>query len=56
VEGEIIPREEVIVLSSDSELLGVGEAVLSSEEMRLLKRGVAVKVREGAYRSKTMEA
>lgn len=56
VEGEIIPREEVVVLSSSSKLLGVGEAVLSSEEMKLLERGVAVKIREGVYRSKTIEA
>lgn len=52
----IIPREEVIVLSSDSKLLGVGEAILSSDEMNSLIRGVAVKIREGIHSSNTMEA
>jgi len=43
----ILPRDEVLILNSKNELLGVGEAVLSSEEMKVMQRGVAVKTREG---------
>ncbi len=37
--------EEVLVLDSDSRLIGVGRANLSGREMRAFKRGVAVSVR-----------
>lgn len=43
----ILPRDEVLILNSKNELLAVGEAVLSSEEMEVMERGVAVKTREG---------
>ncbi|MEM2118766.1 MAG: PUA domain-containing protein, partial [Candidatus Bathyarchaeia archaeon] len=42
--GEIRAREEVIVVDEGGEVLAVGRAVLSSDEMRAFKRGVAVKV------------
>jgi uncharacterized protein with predicted RNA binding PUA domain len=40
-------RDEVIVLDEDGKILAVGRAVLSGEEMKAFKRGVAVKVRRG---------
>jgi len=45
---EIRPMEEVIVISDGGEVLAVGKAVLTGEEMKAFKKGVAVKVRRGA--------
>ena len=45
---EIRPMEEVIVISMEGEVLAVGKAVLTGEEMKAFKKGVAVKVRRGA--------
>jgi predicted RNA-binding protein (TIGR00451 family) len=42
-------RDEVIVLASDGRILAVGRSVLSGEEMKAFKRGVAVKVRRGSF-------
>ena len=58
VDGNIRPGMEVIVVNQNDELLAVGRAVLSGEEMILLNRGVAVRVRRGIYeedKSKTIE-
>lgn len=41
-------KDEVIVIDENGEVLAVGQAVLSGEEMKAFKRGVAVKVRRGA--------
>jgi uncharacterized protein with predicted RNA binding PUA domain len=46
-DGAIHSRDEVIVLDESGEVLAVGQAMLSGEEMKALKRGVAVKVRRG---------
>ncbi|MEM3506441.1 MAG: PUA domain-containing protein [Candidatus Bathyarchaeia archaeon] len=43
----IHPSDEVIVVTQEDELLGVGKAVLSGEEMIAFKNGVAVKIRKG---------
>ena len=50
VDDEIRPKQEVIVTDEDNQLLAVGHTVLSAEEMRVFKRGVAVKVRKGCER------
>ncbi|MEM0057367.1 MAG: PUA domain-containing protein [Candidatus Bathyarchaeia archaeon] len=47
-DGEIRPRDEVIVVNEKGEVLAVGKAVLSGDEMIAFKTGVAVKVRRGA--------
>jgi len=44
---EIRPKEEVIVLDRKGNVLAVGRAVLTGEEMKVFKTGVAVKVRKG---------
>ena len=44
---EIRPMEEVIVLNSHNEVIAVGRAVLSGDEMLEFRKGVAVKVRRG---------
>ncbi len=44
---EIRPKDEVIVLNEDGEVLAVGRALLSGKEMKAFKVGVAVKVRRG---------
>lgn len=44
---EIRPKDEVIVINEKGEVLAVGKAVLSGEEMAAFKTGVAVKVRRG---------
>ncbi|MEM1942646.1 MAG: PUA domain-containing protein [Candidatus Caldarchaeum sp.] len=41
----ITAGEETLVFNKSGELLGVGRAVLSGEEMKYFKRGTAVKVR-----------
>lgn len=46
-DGEIRPREEVIVINEKDEVLAVGKAVLSGKEMRAFRRGMAVRVRRG---------
>jgi predicted RNA-binding protein (TIGR00451 family) len=46
-DDEIRARDEVIVTRQDRTVLAVGRAVLSGEEMKAFKRGVAVKVRRG---------
>jgi predicted RNA-binding protein (TIGR00451 family) len=40
-------KDEVIVVDEGGKVLAVGRAVLSGEEMKVLKIGVAVKVRRG---------
>jgi predicted RNA-binding protein (TIGR00451 family) len=46
-DDEIRAKDEVIVINENNRVLGVGRAVLSGEEMKIFKRGVAVKVRRG---------
>ena len=46
-DDEIRPKDEVIVVDEGGKVLAVGRAVLSGEEMRAFKIGVAVKVRRG---------
>lgn len=45
---EIRPQEEVIVLNLKGKVIAVGRAILTGEEMKTFKRGVAVKIRKGA--------
>ena len=46
--GEAVrPRDEVLVVHEDGELLGVGRAVLSGPGMLDFETGMAVRVREG---------
>lgn len=46
-DDEIRAKDEVIVFDEKSKVLAVGRAILSGEEMKAFKRGVAVKVRRG---------
>lgn len=43
----IRPSDEVIVINESRDLLGVGSALLSGNDMKYFKRGVAVRVRRG---------
>ncbi len=47
LDEEIRPGEEVIVIDGKGEVIAVGRAILSGIEMKVFKRGVAVKVRRG---------
>jgi len=47
VDDEIRPQDEVIIVDQKRRLLAVGRAMLSGEEMRSFKSGIAVKVRRG---------
>lgn len=51
VSNEVRPKDEVIVVDDEDKVLAVGRAVLSGEEMRVFKRGVAVKTRHGLVES-----
>jgi uncharacterized protein with predicted RNA binding PUA domain len=44
---EIRPKDEVVVVDEGGKVLAVGRAILSGEEMKAFKIGVAVKVRRG---------
>ena len=46
-DDEIRSKDEIVVLDEARRVLAVGRAVLSGDEMRAFKRGVAVKVRRG---------
>jgi predicted RNA-binding protein (TIGR00451 family) len=48
VNPEVRARDEVIVVDKHTKVLAVGRAVLSADEMKAFKRGVAVKVRRGS--------
>jgi len=50
VSDEVRPKDEVIVVNDKGKILAVGRAVLSGEEMKAFKKGVAVKVRHGYLR------
>jgi len=43
----IRPKDEVIVVNERGDVLAVGRALLSGEEMKTFRNGVAVKVRRG---------
>ena len=49
------PAEEIIVTDENGHLLGVGRAVLSANDMRYFKRGVAVKLRRGVKEAKRLQ-
>jgi len=49
---EIRPEEEVIIINSQRRVLAVGRAVLTGDEMKVFKCGVAVRVRRGVAEEK----
>ena len=51
VDDEVGAKDEVIVLDEEGHVLAVGRTMLSSEEIRAFKTGVAVKVRHGCKES-----
>jgi len=51
VDEEVGAKDEVIVVDEDGQVLAVGRTVLSGEEMKAFKTGVAVKVRHGSKES-----
>ena len=51
VDEEIRPKDEVIAIDEDSKVLAVGRTLLSSEEIKAFKTGVAIKVRHGSEES-----
>ncbi len=48
----IKPMDEVIVLNLKKEVLAVGRALLTGEEMKIFQTGVAVKTRRGRERDR----
>ena len=51
VDAEVGAKDEVIALDEEGKVLAVGRTVLSSEEIKAFKTGVAVKVRHGTQES-----
>jgi uncharacterized protein with predicted RNA binding PUA domain len=51
VDAEVGAKDEVIALDEDGQVLAVGRTILSSDEMKAFKIGVAVKVRHGRKES-----
>ncbi|MGD1060472.1 MAG: tRNA guanosine(15) transglycosylase TgtA [Methanomassiliicoccales archaeon] len=43
----LVPMDEVMVVDKNDELVAVGRAILTRDEMLVMKKGLAVKVREG---------
>lgn len=50
---EIRPKEEVIVIDEDGKVLAIGKAFLTGKEMKVFKRGVAIRVRKGILEKRT---
>jgi len=48
VDPEIHPKDEVVIVNEEGQVLAVGRAFLSAAEMLAFKVGVAVKVRHGS--------
>jgi len=48
VDDEIRAKDEVIAVDEDRHVLAVGRTVLSADEIRAFKTGIAVKTRHGA--------
>jgi predicted RNA-binding protein (TIGR00451 family) len=46
----ICPQDEVIVLDKGGNLLAVGKAILTGNEMKLFKKGLAVRIRRGVLK------
>uniref|UniRef100_UPI00260518E7 PUA domain-containing protein n=1 Tax=Thermococcus sp. TaxID=35749 RepID=UPI00260518E7 len=44
---EIRPYDEVLVVNERDELLATGQTLLSGEELKVFRSGLAVKVRRG---------
>jgi uncharacterized protein with predicted RNA binding PUA domain len=51
VDVEVGAKDEIIALDEDGQVLAVGRTMLSSEEMKAFKTGVAVKIRHGTKES-----
>ena len=47
VHAEIHAKDEVIIVDEQGQVVAVGRAFLSSQEMLAFKTGIAVKVRHG---------
>ena len=47
VDAEIHAKDEVIIVDEQGQVVAVGRAFLSSQEMLAFKTGIAVKVRHG---------
>ncbi|NLE03547.1 MAG: pseudouridine synthase [Crenarchaeota archaeon] len=48
VDKDVCPKDEVIVLDEEDQVIAVGRAFLSSSEIEAFKTGIAVKVRHGS--------
>jgi len=44
---DLVPMDEVIVVNQKDEMLAIGRALMSRDEMLSFKKGLAVRVREG---------
>jgi predicted RNA-binding protein (TIGR00451 family) len=51
---DVRAKDEVIVVDETGRVLAVGRAVLSGDEMKAFKRGVAVKVRRGVMEERIL--
>jgi 7-cyano-7-deazaguanine tRNA-ribosyltransferase len=49
MDRNLVPDDEVIVVNEDDEIAGVGRVVLTADECRTFRTGIAVKVREGVH-------
>jgi 7-cyano-7-deazaguanine tRNA-ribosyltransferase len=49
------PGEEALVTNEQGALVGIGKAVLSGKDMSFFKRGVAVRIRKGTEKSKSVQ-
>ncbi len=44
---QLKPLDEVLVVDPDDQLIAVGRAFLTPDEMKVMKKGMAVRIREG---------
>ena len=50
-DSHLIPGQQCVVISSSGELIAHGIAITTSPEMSHMKRGIAVKVKQGILSS-----
>jgi predicted RNA-binding protein (TIGR00451 family) len=52
IDGKLRPMDEVIVVNQEDQLLAIGRLMIPVSYIKSFKRGVAINIRKGIYKSK----
>ena len=55
MDPDLRPMDEAMVVNSRDELLAIGQVILIRDEALAFDRGIAVKVREGCGKKRTLQ-